>query len=68
LKPRVFVIGPKENPETLKQALNVGFEEIGNSLADECERESEEHWLHEQLRHNDGERLRLVHTVRPFLF
>ncbi len=68
LKARVFVIGPKHEPETLKKALKIGFEEIGKSLAADCGDNSAEHWNHEQLQHNDAERQRLVQTVKPFLF
>jgi hypothetical protein len=32
-KDRVFVIGAKDNHETLKKGLNTGFEEIGTSFA-----------------------------------
>ena len=67
-KTRVFVVGSKSNPETLKSALNVGFEEIGGFLAADCDASTAEHWNHEQLQHNDAERQRLVQTVKPFLF
>jgi len=67
-KTRVFVVGSKYNPETLKRALNISFEEIGRSLADDCGAGRTEHWDHEQLGHNDGERQRLVQIVKPFLF
>ena len=67
-KTRVFVVGSKHNPETLKRALNIGFEEIGKSLANDCSAGTTEHWDHEQLQHNDPERQRLVQTVKPFLF
>src|SRR5947209_18812124 len=36
LKVRVFVVGSKDNPETLKKALKISFEEIGKSLANDC--------------------------------
>ena len=36
-KTRVFVIGSKHTPETLKKALKKSFEEIGESLADDCD-------------------------------
>ncbi len=36
LKPRVFVVGAKETPETLRQELGKSFEQIGMQLADEC--------------------------------
>ena len=67
-KERVFVVGAKHNPETLKQSLKVSFEEIGKSLADDCDTGTTGHWDHEQLQHNDAERPRLVQTVRTFLF
>ncbi len=68
VKTRVFVIGSKDEPETLKKALKIGFEEIGKSLANDCDAGTAEHWDHEQLQHNEGERQRLVQAVRPFLF
>ena len=45
-----------------------GYEEIGKSLANDCDAGTAEHWDHEQLKHNDAERHRLVQTVKPFLF
>jgi hypothetical protein len=68
LKTRVFVVGSKHEPETLKKALKIGFEEIGKSLADECAAGTAVFWDHEQLQHNAAERQRLVQTVKPFLF
>lgn len=68
LKLRVFVVGSKDNPETLRQALNIGFEKIGESLANDCDAGIAEHWQHEQLEHNDEERQRMVQIVKPFLF
>lgn len=65
---RVFVVGAKRNPEALKSALKIGFEEIGRSLADDCDTDSTSYWSHEELRHNDVERQRLVQAVKPFLF
>jgi hypothetical protein len=67
-KTRVFVVGSKHNPETLKKALKIGFEEIGKFLANDCAASTTEFWDHEQLQHNDTERQRLVQTVKPFLF
>jgi hypothetical protein len=68
LKNRVFVIGAKNTPEALKAVVNMSFEAIGMSLANDCDDGNSEHWDHEQLQHNDDERQRLVQTVRPFLF
>jgi hypothetical protein len=67
-KTRVFVVGPKDNPETLKKALKINFEEIGKFLAHDCYTGTAKYWDHEQLEHNDAERQRLVQTVKPFLF
>jgi hypothetical protein len=65
---RVFVVGSKHDPETLKKARKIGFEEIGKSLADDCDANTAGLWDHEQLRHNATERQRLVQNVKPFLF
>jgi hypothetical protein len=67
-KDRVFVVGTRDNPEMLKNALNISFEEIGQSLADDCAADITNHWDHEQLQHNDAERQRMDRTVKTFLF
>src|SRR5262249_3403470 len=53
LKDRVFVVGAKETPESLRQALNERFENIGQSLAEECYQGNYDLWRHEQLNHNE---------------
>lgn len=68
LKDRVFVVGPSGEPEKLKAALKLSLERIGRQLADECDREDDDFWTHEQLRHNREERERMARDVRPFLF
>jgi hypothetical protein len=68
LRSRVFVIGSRDDPETLKQALKSSFPKIGESLAADCDAGTAEYWSHDQLQHNEAERLRLIQTVRPFLF
>lgn len=67
-KTRVFVIGSKHTPETLRNELNKGFEQLGTSLADDCDAGTTALWDHEQLNHNDPDRQRLVQAVKPFLF
>ncbi|HEV3343916.1 MAG TPA: hypothetical protein VG125_26315 [Pirellulales bacterium] len=67
-KPRVFVLGSKHTPETLKKEVRKSFEEIGKTLADDCDAGTAALWGHEQLSHNDADRKRLVETVMPFLF
>ncbi len=68
LKTRVFVIGSKHTPETLRREAKKSFEEIGNSLADDCGAGTAALWGHEQFSHNDADRQRLHQTVKPFLF
>jgi len=68
IEPRVFVVGPKDDPETLKKALKCSCEEVGKLLAEDCDVDATKHWDHDQLRHNDAERQRMVLTVKPFLF
>src|SRR5690606_29462498 len=45
---RVFVIGPRETPERLRQSLERTYEEIGRSLADDCDGGRLETWSHTQ--------------------
>jgi len=68
LRARVYVIGSRDTPETLRRALGKKYEEIGRALAEECDNENLEVWNHEQLEHNDQERVRLAKSVAPFLF
>lgn len=69
LQARVYIVGPRDKPETLRQSLGGGgFEDIGRSLADECDNDNLITWTHEHLLHNEHERLRLVASVKPFLF
>jgi hypothetical protein len=74
VRPRVFVVGPRDNPEALRQSIGMGgYEDIGRSLADDCDRGTFALWGHVHLQHNDHERLRLerlrlVDSVKPFLF
>ena len=67
-KTRVFVIGSKRTPETLKRDAKKSFEEIGKSLAGDCGANATGLWAHAQLTHNDADRKRLIETVMHFLF
>jgi hypothetical protein len=67
LRARVFVVGARDEAETLKTALRQSLEQIGRSLADDCRDATTIGWDHDQLRHNEEERKRLVATVKPFL-
>lgn len=68
LKNRVFVVGSRETPELLRQELGKSFEEIGLSLAEDCYKGTATLWGHDQLKHNEPDRLRLVQTVKSILF
>lgn len=68
VRARVFVIGARDEAETLKKALRQSLERIGRSLAEDCHDGTTTRWDHDQLQHNDGERKRLVNAVKPFLF
>ena len=68
LKSRVFVVGAKDNPETLKKVMQISLEEIGKTLAVDCNLGTVQHWSHDQLQHNDTERQRMVQILKPFLF
>jgi len=66
---RVFIIGPFDTPEALRKELNRGgFEDIGQELAEECDRGVLEVWSHAHMEDNDDERRRLIEIVKPFLF
>jgi hypothetical protein len=67
LKARVFVLGSLDTPETLKKVLGKNFEAIGESLAEDCVGDATVVWGHAHLVHNEQDRLRLRHSVRPFL-
>lgn len=68
LKTRVFVLGSKDNPETLRRELKRGLEAIGILLAQDCDQGTMQVWNHPQLAHNDADRQRLDQTVKSFLF
>jgi hypothetical protein len=68
LRPRVFIIGARTEPEDLKKAGLGSYESIGSDLARDCREETEKTWGHELLRHNEGELVRLRESVRRILF
>ena len=68
VRPRVFVIGSKDNPEILARELKKMFEGIGNALAEECLQDDFKLWHHDHLKHNNEELQRLREVVRPILF
>jgi len=65
---RVFVVGSKDEPETLKHELDWSYEKIGRELAEGCHRADLELWHHAQLIHNASELQRMADVVKPILF
>lgn len=69
LKQRVFVIGASNTPEALRNAMDQdSYEQIGKDLAEDCFSGIATTWNHAHLEHNDPDRLKLIESVRPFLF
>jgi hypothetical protein len=68
LKDRVFVLGARDEPERLRTALRMTYEQIGKVLAKECSDGTRTVWEHELLAHNRGELERMMPHVRPILF
>lgn len=62
LQSRVFVIGSRDEPETLKSQLAMNLEDIGHHLAEECQSGQFILWSHAQLAHNQVELERLIET------
>ena len=65
---RVFILGIASEAEDLKRALNLTFESIGEALADNCRRGTNDVWGHDLLSANASEIERLRGQVCPFLF
>lgn len=68
LAERVFILGALTEPETLRRAVALTYEQIGLELAQDCSRGTDTIWDHPQLRHNSAELERLRASVRPILF
>ncbi|MGG6270748.1 hypothetical protein [Leptolyngbya sp. AN10] len=68
LRDRVFVLGVWSEPEKLGRDAKKSFEKIGDSLANDCANDTETMWAHELLKHNKPELLRMIASVKPFLF
>ena len=65
---RVFILGAWTNPEELRRAVVLSYEEIGLALARDCREETEGTWGHNLLRHNAPELGRLRPRLCPVLF
>jgi hypothetical protein len=67
LRERVFILGARTDPESVKKALGP-YESIGRALAEDCREGTDRTWGHELLRHNANEIGRLRQYVRAILF
>ena len=67
LADRVYVLGALTEPEEFRRSLGP-FEEIGMSLANDCQEGTDRTWGHELLRHNAAEVDRMRERVRGILF
>ncbi|MGO9172885.1 MAG: hypothetical protein ACLP7P_13115 [Rhodomicrobium sp.] len=68
LTDRVFILGAQTEPEELKQAGLGSYEDIGRTMAEDCQNGTQTVWAHELLRHNEGELNRLREAVCAILF
>lgn len=68
LRERVFILGAREEPESLRQELGMTYEEIGLALAKDCRDNTNGISTHEHLSHNLAELERLRTLVRPIFF
>lgn len=65
---RVYVLGARGEPESLRRNLGWSLEKIGNALAEACADGNTDLWSNELLRHNEAELARLTAGVKLFLF
>jgi len=65
---RVFVVSSLWDAESLRSAIKMKFAQIGEALASDCTENEMTHWMHDHLRHNEGEVQRLRLAVKHFLF
>ncbi len=68
LKPRVFLLSSKIEPEALKKELQMKIEEVGTALAEGCYNNDFGLWQHPHLIHNMHELKRMIPIVKPMLF
>lgn len=62
---RVYVMGSLGEPEDFKTGE---WAKIGERLAQDCERETNDYWNSPHLVHNEPELARLTRNLRPLLF
>ena len=68
LRDRIFILGILSNPEDLRKHIKKSFEEIGESLAEDCSNNTYRLWQNDLLKHNSSELDRMIKFVKPFLF
>ncbi len=68
LKGRVFVLGTRDEPESLRREIKLSLESIGESAARDCAQNQTQFWGHEHLIHNLTELARLLPIAHPILF
>lgn len=71
LQDRVFVLGSRRRPETLRAQLHPDpntLEQIGRLLAEECRDGERTLWAHDELSNNESELAKLEQKVGPLLF
>jgi hypothetical protein len=65
---RVYVLGARDKPESLRKKTSLTYEGIGKALAGACASRELGLWSHEMLGHNAQDLKRLMTSVRSFLF
>lgn len=68
LNDRVFILGSLSEPEDIKTNLQMSFESVGRSLAQDCVDDTRTVWGHDLLKHNETELDRMIPFIKPFLF
>ena len=68
VRDRVFVIGVLTEPEKLRNATGIKFEQLGRQIAEGCKDSSIDFWQHDLLVHNIEEIRLLSGAIRDIFF
>lgn len=68
VRDRVFILGAFREPESLKAAANLHFEQIGERLAEECYVGDTNLWGHDEFSHISNEVSRAKDSLRSLIF
>lgn len=68
IRSRVFVVGSRVDPESLRRDLSATLEAIGTNLAAECLADIQPLLDHRHLAHNRPEWERMAALLRPIIF